>query len=207
MRHLSLRGVSIATALSALILACAASYLWFQNSASNRLTPIGDIGGPFSLVDQHGRAVTEKDFLGKPTLVFFGFTYCPDVCPTTLLELTNRLKELGAEADRLNVIFITVDPERDTPKQLKLYLDSFDPRIEGLSGSEEAIASVMQAYRAIARKVPLQDGGYTMDHTATIYMMNKRGQFVSLMNYQESEATMRSKLRRLLDDAYGLFGG
>lgn len=163
--------------------------------------PIAGIGGAFSLVDQRGKQVTERDYLGKPTLVFFGFTFCPDICPTTLFELTNRLKELGPDADRLNVVFITVDPERDTPEQLALYLSSFDLRITGLSGTEEHLRAAMKAYRVYAEKVPLKDGGYTMNHTATIYMMNKKGQFVGLMNYQESEDTMRAKLRRLLDDA------
>jgi protein SCO1/2 len=167
------------------------------------MMPLADIGGPFQLVDHRGKPVTERDYLGKPTLVFFGFTYCPDVCPTTLFELTNRLTELGPDADRLNVVFITVDPERDTPEQLKLYLSSFDPRITGLSGTEQNVAAAMKGYRAYARKVPLKDGGYNMDHTATIYLMNKKGQFVGHMNHQEPESTARAKLRRLLDDVSG----
>lgn len=162
------------------------------------LQPIAGIGGPFSLVDQRGKAVTDQDYLGKPTLVFFGFTYCPDVCPTTLFELTTRMSELGREADRLNVLFITVDPARDTPEQLALYLSSFDPRITGLSGTAENVAAAMKAYRAFAQKVPLDNGDYTMDHTATIYMMNTRGQFVSHMNYQENDAVARDKLKQLL---------
>jgi len=171
-----------------------------QMRSSNGLPPIGGIGGPFKLVDQRGKTVTDKDYLGKPTLVFFGFTFCPDVCPTTLYELTTQLKDLGSAADRLNILFITVDPERDTPEQLALYLSSFDPRITGLSGTSAEIASVMQEYRAFAKKVPLEGGGYTMDHSASIYMMNAKGQFVGLMNYQEPETTMRAKLKRLLDD-------
>jgi len=159
------------------------------------------IGGPFSLVDQHGRRVTERDYLGRPTLMFFGFTNCPDICPTTLLDLTERLKELGPDADRLNVAFVTVDPQRDTPEQLGLYLSSFDHRITGLSGSPRDIAAIMTEYRVYARKVPLKDGDYTMDHTAAVYMMNPKGQFVGLLNYQEPEATTREKIRKLLDDA------
>jgi protein SCO1/2 len=124
-----------------------------------------------------------------------------DPHPVADLELTDRLRELGTDADRQNVLFITVDPERDTPEQLALYLSSFDPRIIGLSGTEQNVAKVMTEYRALARKVPLKDGGYTMDHTATVYIMNKNGQFVGLMNYQEPDATARAKLKRLLDDA------
>ena len=160
---------------------------------------LAGVGGPFSLVDHRGRPVTERDYLGKPTLIFFGFTNCPDICPTTLFELTTRLKELGSEADRLNVLFITVDPERDTPEQLALYLSSFDPHITGLSGTLENIAAVMTRYRVYARKVPLDGGGYTMDHTAAIYMMNGKGQFTGIMNYQEPDASAREKLRRLID--------
>jgi protein SCO1/2 len=190
--------VRIGAALAALVLAATIAFVWLHRSRNGEGPAISGIGGPFALVDQHGKAVTERDYLGKPMLVFFGFTHCPDVCPTTLLELSNRLKELGPDAARLNVLFITIDPERDTPRELALYLSSFDPRITGLSGSPEAVAAVMKEYRAIARKVPLSEGGYTMDHTATIYMMNAAGQFVGAMNYEDPEATMRAKLKRLL---------
>ena len=193
------KGIWIGAALAALIVVSAIAAVGRHTRTEGSLAPIAGIGGPFSLVDHRGKHVTERDYVGKPTLVFFGFTFCPDVCPTTLFELTNRLKELGPEAERLNVVFITVDPERDTPQQLALYLSSFDPRIIGLSGSEEDIAAAMKAYRVYARKIPLKDGGYTMDHTATIYLMNKKGQFVGPMNYQDSEANMRVKLRRLLN--------
>jgi protein SCO1/2 len=199
MNWLNLRGVRIGAAFAVLILACAGTFAWLQLRTDNGLPAISGIGGPFTLVDHHGKPVTERDYLGKPTLVFFGFTYCPDVCPTTLFELSNRLKELEADANRLNVLFITVDPERDTPQQLALYVSSFDDRITGLSGTPENIAAAMKGYRVYARKIPLKDGGYTMDHTATIYMMNSKGQFVGVMNYQEAEATARAKLRRLID--------
>lgn len=166
-----------------------------------RLQPSTGVGGPFSLIDQRGKPVTEKDFLGKPMLVFFGFTFCPDVCPTTLMEMTERLKELGPDAGKLNVVFITVDPARDTPEQLALYLSSFDPRITALSGDERDTAAVMAKYRVYARKVPLADGGYTMDHTATVYMINPKGEFVGIISYQEPSDSARAKIRRLLDDA------
>lgn len=166
-----------------------------------QLIPSAGIGGTFSLIDQRGRLVTEKNYLGKPMLVFFGFTFCPDVCPTTLMEMTERLQELGADADKLNVLFVTVDPLRDTPEQLALYLSSFDPRIAGLSGGESEINSLMTKYRVYARKVPLADGGYTMDHTATVYMMNANGEFVGIISYGEPAESVRSKIKRLLEDA------
>src|SRR5262249_12296363 len=150
--------------------------------------PRARIGGPFALVDHRGKPVTEHDFLGKPTLGFFGFTHCPDVCPTTLYELSNMLAQLKSEGDRLNVLFVTVDPERDTPEQLALYLSSFDPRITGLSGTSESIAVAVDAYQAYTRKVPLKDGDYTMDHTAAIFMMDSKGQYVGTISHRETEA-------------------
>jgi protein SCO1 len=157
---------------------------------------------PFTLVDHRGKPVTDRDFLGKPALVFFGFTHCPDVCPTTLYELSNLLAQLKSDADRLNVLFITVDPERDTPEQLALYLSSFDPRITGLSGTSEGIAAAVDAYQAYSRKVPLKDGGYTMDHTAAIFMMDGKGRYVGTLSHRETDAALRAKLRRLLDSAH-----
>lgn len=190
---------TIGIALAALILFGAVALVQLTPRKDGSSSALAGVGGPFSLVDHRGRLVTERDYLGKPTLIFFGFTNCPDICPTTLFELTTRLKELGTEADRLNVLFITVDPERDTPEQLALYLSSFDPHITGLSGTPKNIADVMTRYRVYARKVPLEGGGYTMDHTAAIYMMNGKGQFTGIINYQEPDASAREKLRRLID--------
>ena len=109
------------------------------------------IGGPFTLVDTHDAVVTERDFLGKPSAIFFGYTHCPDICPTTLLDLTELMKAMGADADRLNVAFVTVDPGRDTPAQLADYLSSFDPRIRGLTGTEAQIAAAAKAYHVVLR--------------------------------------------------------
>ena len=190
--------VWIGATLVALILVSATLLGWVYLRADDGVPKVSEIGGPFALVDHHGKSVTDRDYLGKPTLVFFGFTNCPNVCPSTLLEITNQLEELGPDADRLNVLFITVDPERDTPQQLALYLSSFDPRITGLSGDPENILAAMKAYHIYAKKVPLKDGGYTMDHTATIALMNSEGQYVDAMHYQAPGATTRAKLHRLL---------
>lgn len=141
-------------------------------------TSASAVGGPFSLTSQEGRTVTDKDFRGAPFLVFFGFTHCPDVCPTTLFEASELLRAAGPKGDKLRILFVTVDPERDTPEVLKNYLGSFDPRIVGLSGSPEAIAAIVKAYRVYARKVPTSDG-YTMDHTAMVYLMDGKGRFVN----------------------------
>jgi protein SCO1/2 len=172
---------------------------WTYRRDDGGLPKVAEIGGPFSLVDHHGKSVTDRDYLGKPTLVFFGFTNCPNVCPTTLFEITNQLQELGPDADRLNVLFITVDPERDTPQQLALYLSSFVPRITGLSGAPENVLAAEKAYHIYAKKAPLEDGGYTMEHTATIFMMSSEGRYVGAMHYQAPIATTRAKLHRLLD--------
>ena len=156
-----------------------------------------DVGGPFSLIDHTGRRVTEAEFRGRPMLVFFGFTHCPEVCPTTLLDITEQLKALGPEAERLQVIFITVDPERDTPAQLALYLQSFDPRIVGLSGTALEVESVVKAYKAYAKKIPTE-GGYTMDHTASVYVMDAEGRYRTLIDYHEDRQAALAKIRLVL---------
>jgi protein SCO1/2 len=139
---------------------------------------VAAVGGPFALVEHDGRAVTERDFLGKPFLVFFGFTRCPDVCPTTLFQISEILGATGPRGRGLRALFVTVDPERDTPDALKTYLSSFDDRIVGLTGTPEAVAAMEKAYRAYARKVPLKDGDYTMEHTGVVYLIDGRGRFV-----------------------------
>lgn len=155
------------------------------------------IGGPFRLTSHEGKTFTDQDLKGKPFAVFFGFTHCPEVCPTTLYDLTQDLESLGKDADKMRVAFITVDPAQDTPELMKTYLGSFDPRIVGLTGTEEEIAAVAKAYKVYYRKVPTESG-YTMDHTATILLMDSRGEFYGTSNFQESEAVRREKLRQLV---------
>jgi protein SCO1 len=198
MRKIYPNYVRVGATSVALILVVASLLGLVHLREQSRTWELPEIGGPFSLVDHHGKSVTDRDYLGKPTLVFFGFTHCPNVCPSTLLEITEQLRELGPDADRLNVLFITVDPERDTPEQLALYLSSFDPRITGLSGTPDNILAVEAAYHIYARKVATEDGEYTMDHTATIAVMNAKGQRVDSMHFQAPSATTRTKLHRLL---------
>lgn len=155
------------------------------------------IGGAFQLIDTEGRPVTEKALLGKPTAVFFGFTYCPEVCPTTLAEMTAALEALGRDADRLNVVFISVDPERDTPEQMKLYLSNFDPRIKGFTGSLAQTAAVAKAYRVYHQKVPVE-GGYTVDHSSAVYMFDRRGNFVEPLAYGFPHDMVVERLKRLV---------
>ncbi len=159
---------------------------------------VAAIGGPFQLVDQNGRTVTDQDLKGRPFLVFFGFTHCPDICPTTLFDVSEIMRALGKYADRVGALFITVDPERDTPAALKDYLSSFDPHLAGLTGDPAAVAAVAKAYRVYFKKVPLDQGGYTMDHTAIVYLMDKEGRFVSPFNLKRTTDAAAADLRRYL---------
>jgi protein SCO1/2 len=159
---------------------------------------IAAIGGPFRLTDQDGRTVTDEDFKGRPFLVFFGFTHCPEICPTTLFEISEIMRKLGPDADRTRALFVTVDPEQDTPKALKDYLSSFDSHMTGLTGDANAIAAVAKAYRVIYRKVPLEQGGYTMDHTAIIYLMDKQGRFVAPFSLRRGTEASAAELRKYL---------
>ena len=156
-----------------------------------------DIGGPFTLVDQHGQPFTNKELRGKPSLVFFGFTYCPEVCPTTLTHISAWLKALGPDADKLNVVFISIDPERDTPGQLANYLASFDPRIRGLTGTQAQVDNVADEYRVYHRKVPLPGGSYTMDHSAVIYALGRGGGVSGVLTYDEPDARALAAIRAL----------
>lgn len=157
-----------------------------------------EIGGPFRLTSHRGETVAEADLRGKPYLLFFGFTHCPDICPTTLSELTTRLEQLGPEADKVRTLFVTVDPERDTQEALAAYMTSFDPRIAALRGDQSQTDDVVRSFRASVRKVPLKDGDYTMDHNAIVYMMNADGRFVNSLDPHESEDVQLQKLRRLV---------
>ena len=170
--------------------------LLLMPSAKQQVEP-APIGGPFALVDQDGNKVTDKDFAGKPSVIFFGYTSCPDVCPTTLLNLSNWLKAIGPDAEKLNVLFISVDPERDTPAHLKEYLSSFDPRIRGLTGTDDQVAAVAKAYRVYYKRIPGEDGGYTMDHSSAIYLMDRAGQFVAPLASQTDERIALDRLRKL----------
>ncbi len=184
--------------VAGLILCTAIILLVAGRNAIPDLPQVAAIGGPFSLTDQNGRTVTEQDLKGKPFLVFFGFTHCPDICPTTMFEISEIMKKLDPAGDRVGAVFITVDPERDTPAALKDYVSSFDPRIVALTGTPEEIAAVAKAYRAIYRKVPLKDGGYTMDHTAIVYLMGKDGRFITPFSLKRTAEASAAELRKYL---------
>lgn len=156
------------------------------------------VGGPFQLVDHNGRTITDQDMKGRPFLVFFGFTHCPDVCPTTLFEVSEIMRVLGKDGERVRALFVTVDPARDTPEKLKDYLSSFDPRLIGVTGDEAGIKAIERAYRVYSKKVPLDGGGYNMDHTAIVYLMDKEGRFVAPFNMKRRPEEAAADLRRYL---------
>ena len=156
------------------------------------------VGGPFNLVDQNSKPINDKDMNGHPFLVFFGFTHCPDVCPTTLFEVSEILRALPPRAKDVRALFVTVDPERDTSAVLKDYLSSFDPRVIGVTGDPDAIAAIERSYRVYAKKVPLDGGNYTMDHTALVYLMDKNGRFVAPFKMKRRPEEAAAEIERYL---------
>jgi protein SCO1/2 len=191
------RTLVIVTAFTASLLIGLLVMVWAMGGVKGVTAPAA-IGGPFQLVDQSGAAVTEKDLQGKPSIIFFGFTHCPDICPTSLFEMSEILRAMGKDADRVNAYFISVDPERDNAAAMKDYLSSFDPHLKGLTGDPEAIARVLSVYRVYAKKVPLKDGDYTMDHTALTYLMDRDGKFVAPFNLNRKPEEAAADLKKYL---------
>jgi len=191
------RTLVIVTAFTASLLIGLLVMLWAIGGVRGVTAPAA-IGGPFQLTDQSGATVTEKNLQGKPSLVFFGFTHCPDICPTSLFEMSEILRAMGKDADRVNAYFISVDPERDNKEAMKDYLSSFDPHLKGLTGDPEAVAKVLSAYRVYAKKVPLKDGDYTMDHTALTYLMDRDGRFVAPFNLNRKPEEAAADLKKYL---------
>ena len=157
------------------------------------------MGAPFELIDQNGNPITEKAMEGQPAAVFFGFTHCPEVCPTTLYEMAGWLNKLGEEGDNIRAFFISVDPERDTPAAMKSYVENFTDRITGITGDSEQLKNLQKAWRIYAKKVPLEGGDYTMDHTASVLLVDGEGRFKGTIAYGESSETAVQKLRRLAE--------
>jgi cytochrome oxidase Cu insertion factor (SCO1/SenC/PrrC family) len=171
---------------------------WIAWDATRDSPP--SIGGPFTLVDQNGRTVTDATFKGKPTVIYFGYTYCPDVCPTALLLLETAIEKLGPGADKkINAVFITVDPERDTPKLMKDYVGNFGENFYGLSGTPEQIAAAARAFRVYYQKVPSKDGApYLMDHSSIVYVLDRNGRFVTHFTHEAKAETIAAALGRLM---------
>src|SRR5437763_9226576 len=156
------------------------------------------IGGPFHLVDQNRKPVSDADLKGKWQLVFVGYTHCPDACPTALNEIALALDQLGEKRGEIEIVFITVDPERDTPEVMKSYVQSFDAPIIALTGSPDAVAQAAKAYRVFYAKHPRADGDYDMDHSAVIYVMNPEGRFTATFTPDSSADAIVQRLQKLI---------
>jgi protein SCO1 len=155
----------------------------------------------FALLDQTGQPVDETILKGHPSMLFFGFTHCPDVCPTTMAEMASWYAELGEAGDDLRGFFVSVDPERDTPAVLGDYVSWVSPRITGLTGDPAEVAKLAKAWGAFYEKVPLEGGDYTMSHTASVFLLDSQGKFQGTIAYGEDQATAVEKLRRLVGGA------
>jgi protein SCO1/2 len=182
--------------LVAVLLLGTGGFLWFSGSGPGRSL----LGGPFTLVDGNGKTVTDRDFRGKYMLVYFGYTFCPDVCPTTLNAVADAMDKLGPKADRVQPVFITVDPKRDTPEVVKQYAAAFGPRIRGLTGTPEQIERVAKEYRVYYREHRTGDGpnDYTMDHSSILYLMGPDGGFIAPVRADQSGDEMAATLSKLV---------
>jgi protein SCO1/2 len=184
------------------VMAGVLGWLTFAVTQSDQKIAEGPFGVPFQLVAQTGQPITEQAFRGKPTALFFGFTHCPEVCPTTLFELDGWLKQVDPEAKGLQAYFVTVDPERDTPEILGRYISNVTDRVTGIAGDPAKVAEVVKGFRVYAKKIPLDesqpDGDYTMDHTASIFLLDAEGRFKGTIAYGENPDTAVKKLENLL---------
>lgn len=189
-----------------LLLALAGGVLWHESRQMPGLgrvvsTGAADVGGPFRLIDQSGKTVTDRDYRGRYMLIYFGYSFCPDVCPTTLGVMAEALQKLGSQGQRVTPILITIDPERDTPKVLADYVKAFGPQFVGLTGSAEAIKDVEKKYRVYAIKRPLDPskgnkGGYGMDHSSVLYLMGPNGKLISFYDEAISPDDLAKELRQ-----------
>lgn len=191
--------IVVRAALAVLILGVVgiASYQAIYKDTNQSLTANLPIGADFTLTDDSGNPITEQAFANQPIAVFFGFTHCPEVCPTTLYELAGWLEELGADGANIKTFFITVDPERDRPDIMKSYVENFTDRITGITGDPEKVYALAKAWHIYWNKVPLDDGDYTMDHTASIFLVDGDGNFKGTISFGESNDVAIEKLRRL----------
>jgi protein SCO1 len=192
--HFSVLGLGILASVTF------ASALIMSQLPARTATSAVTIGGPFTLSTPDGTAVTDQTYRGKWLLVYFGYTFCPNSCPTTLLEIAVALKKLGPDAAKVQPLFITVDPQRDTPEVMKQYVQSFDPRIVGLTGTPEQIAAAAQEYGAyyVRHKTGLGPENYVMDHSTYLYVMDPHGKFVRAFDTNTSGDRIADALRELL---------
>ncbi len=184
-----------------LVAALAGGLIWHESETVPGLgrsvvTGRADVGGPFQLIDHTGKPVSDADFRGRYMLIYFGYSFCPDVCPTTLAVMAQALEKLGPEAGRVTPVFITIDPERDTPKVLADYMKAFGPNFVGLTGSAAAIKDAEKKYRVYAVKKPLGKGAYGMDHSSVLYLMGPNGKLISFYDEAISPDALAKELRQ-----------
>ncbi len=187
---------ALTAGVAMLLIAGAAAIWWFGAPAV--IEQAASIGGPFTLQDGSGQTVTDRSFRGKYMLVYFGYTFCPDVCPTTLNDVAQALDKMGQAADRVQPLFITVDPARDTPAVVRQYAAAFTPRLTGLTGTPEQIAAVARDYRVYyaPHRTGPNPGDYTMDHSSILYLMNPDGRFVGIIRADEGADQIAADLRK-----------
>jgi protein SCO1 len=197
-----MKTIRIALWIACAVMAAVLGWLTLEVTRSNKDIAEGPFGVPFTLVAQNGQPITEKAFQDKPTALFFGFTHCPEVCPTTLFELNGWLHQVDPDGTKMNAYFITVDPERDPPELLGRYVSNVTDRVTGISGDPGKIADVVKGFRVYARKVPVDEkdpnGDYTMDHTASVFLLNKGGRFAGTIAYGENPDAAMKKLENLI---------
>lgn len=183
----------------AAVLAAVLGYHYYFNDLCCAPAPVViDIGGPFQLASSKGGVVDSNDLKGKPYAIFFGFTHCPEVCPTTLYEMSAVMTKLGDKARDFRIFFVTVDPERDTLEAMRDYIANFDPRMEALVPTADQLQQIARDFRIYYAKVPTSDGSYTMDHTATVFLMSGEGRLASTIAFGENQEAREAKLRKLL---------
>lgn len=196
-----MKKVRIVLWLAVVALASVIGWLTLEMSAKRDEMVEGPFGVPFELTDHNGNTITEQAFREKPNLLFFGFTHCPDVCPTTLFEMDGWLKQVDPDGTKFNAFLITVDPERDTPQILKDYVSNVNDRVIGITGDPAKMAEMIKGFRVYAKKVPLDEkdpnGDYTMDHTASVFLLDSKGRFAGTIAYEESAEVAVTKLKNL----------
>ncbi|HEY3146663.1 MAG TPA: SCO family protein [Dongiaceae bacterium] len=194
-----MRRAVVAVLLAVLMICGALLYRLYERSFGGGISTEALIGGPFELTDQNGNQVTEQTYKGKLMLVYFGFTFCPDACPTALGIMSAAIDKLDVAADRVVPIFITVDPDRDTPQVMKDYVSNFNPRLVGLTGTPEQIAKAAKAYRVFYQKAPgTTPGEYLMDHTTLMYLMDGEGKYVTHFGPDATPEQMADEIRKHL---------
>ena len=174
-------------------------FVWRQSETQQPIsTPLGTIGGPFTLTGTDGKPFASSRLNGRPAAIFFGFTHCPDVCPTTLARLARLRRELGSGDESFSIVFVSVDPERDTPAEVGNYMQLYDTPVIGLTGTLAQIEQVKKQFGVYSRKVEQPGGSYSVDHTASVILLDKNGQFVATLSPEEGDQVALEKLKRII---------